>query len=64
MKPMRHALQGFLKNESGATAIEYGLIVAMIALAIVAGGGQVGQTLNYLFGDNNSRLQQALGTTP
>jgi pilus assembly protein Flp/PilA len=27
----------FLKNESGATAIEYGLIAALIAIAIIAG---------------------------
>ena len=33
---MRHLLLAFLKRESGATAIEYSLIAAGIALAIVA----------------------------
>lgn len=40
----------FAKDESGATAIEYGLIAALIALAIIAGAGalgnQVGGTFN------------------
>ena len=31
-----HLLQRFLQDESGATAIEYGLIAACIALAIIA----------------------------
>lgn len=29
-------MQNFFKNESGATAIEYGLIAALIAVAIIA----------------------------
>jgi pilus assembly protein Flp/PilA len=40
----------FLKNESGATAIEYGLIAALIAVAIVAAltalGGQLSTTFD------------------
>lgn len=39
----------FLKDESGATAIEYGLIAALIALAIMAGASQVGSSLNTNF---------------
>ena len=35
-------LQRFLKDETGATAIEYGLIVAVLSLAIVGGIGQAG----------------------
>lgn len=42
----------FAKNESGATAIEYGLIAALIALAIVAGattlGGSLSNQFNYV----------------
>lgn len=42
----------FKKNESGATAIEYGLIAALIALAIVAGasllGNGIGNQFNYI----------------
>ncbi|HTV70056.1 MAG TPA: Flp family type IVb pilin [Rhizobiaceae bacterium] len=39
----------FLKDESGATAIEYGLIAALIALAIMVGAGQLGNALNERF---------------
>ena len=45
----------FVKNESGATAIEYGLIAALIALAIMAGAGalgnQLGNQFNFLAGE-------------
>lgn len=39
----------FVKDESGATAIEYGLIAALIALAILAGAGAVGNALDSKF---------------
>lgn len=39
----------FLKEESGATAIEYGLIAALIALAIIVGAGALGNSLNSQF---------------
>lgn len=39
----------FLCDESGATAIEYGLIAALIALAIIAAVGQTGERLVALF---------------
>ena len=39
----------FAKDESGATAIEYGLIAALIALAIMVGAGNLGNALNNQF---------------
>jgi pilus assembly protein Flp/PilA len=39
----------FVKDESGATAIEYGLIAALIGLAIVAGATVLGDTLDNQF---------------
>ena len=39
----------FVKNESGATAIEYGLIAALIALAIMVGAGALGNSINNQF---------------
>ncbi len=39
----------FVKDESGATAIEYGLIAALIALAIVVGAGALGNSISDLF---------------
>ncbi len=39
----------FLKDESGATAIEYGLIAALISVGIITGAGALGSKLNGLF---------------
>ena len=42
-------LARFLKDESGATAIEYGLIAAGISIAIIAVLGALGTSLNTTF---------------
>ena len=42
-------LKKFLHDEGGATAIEYGLIAALIALAILAAVGMTGERLITLF---------------
>jgi len=39
----------FLKDESGATAIEYGLIAALIAVAIIGGATALGNSVNNKF---------------
>ena len=39
----------FIKDEEGVTAIEYGLLAALIALAIIVGAGLLGTNLNALF---------------
>lgn len=39
----------FLKDESGATAIEYGLIAALISVAIIGGATAVGTELSAMF---------------
>jgi pilus assembly protein Flp/PilA len=39
----------FVKDESGATAIEYGLIAALIALAIMVGAGALGNAIDDQF---------------
>lgn len=46
---MKKLVARFVKNESGATAIEYGLIAAGIAVAIVLIVGQVGTNLTATF---------------
>ena len=46
---MRNLFARFVRDESGATAIEYGLIAAGIAVAIVTAVGLVGGQLNTLF---------------
>ena len=47
----------FLKNESGATAIEYGLIAAGISVAIIAVVNGLGTTLNAKFTSISTQLQ-------
>ena len=49
-------LSKFLQDEEGATAIEYGLIAALIAVAIIAGITAVGDTLSGTFSEVNSGL--------
>jgi pilus assembly protein Flp/PilA len=46
---MRNLLLRFHKDEAGVTAIEYGLIAALIACVIIAGVTAVGTDLNALF---------------
>ena len=46
---MSNLFARFVKDESGATAIEYGLIAALIALAIMVGAGSLGNALNNKF---------------
>jgi pilus assembly protein Flp/PilA len=54
---MKNLVSRFLKNESGATAIEYGLIAAGISLAIIAVVNGLGTTLNTKFGSINTSLK-------
>lgn len=53
---MGHFLKNFAKNESGATAIEYGLIAAGIAVAISAIVGTLGTSLTAKFTAVNTEL--------
>lgn len=46
---MTKLLSRFYKDESGATAIEYGLIAALIAIAIMAGAGAIGSAIGTKF---------------
>lgn len=41
--------KSFLNNESGATAIEYGLIAALIAVVCIVAMGNIGTGLNKAF---------------
>ena len=40
-----------IRNEDGATAVEYGIMVALIAAVIVAVVGALGTRLNAVFGE-------------
>ncbi len=54
---MKRLIQKFWADESGATAIEYGLIAAGIALAIIATVNGLGAKLNTKFTSINSSLK-------
>jgi len=49
-------LRSFLRDESGATAIEYGLIAAGISVAIIVTVQTLGTKLNGTFGNISSKL--------
>lgn len=54
---MKTLLARFAKDESGATAIEYALIAAGIALAIITAVNTLGTTLSGKFNAINSSLK-------
>jgi pilus assembly protein Flp/PilA len=58
---VRLKFQQFLADESGATAIEYGLIAAGIALAIITMVNTIGTTLNDKFTTINTKIQAQPG---
>jgi pilus assembly protein Flp/PilA len=49
-------IKNFFKDESGASAVEYGLLVTLIALAILVGAGALGTGLNTLFNNAAGKL--------
>ncbi len=50
-------LYAFLKDQSGATAIEYGLIAAGISIAIIGVVNTIGSTLNTNFTSISTQLK-------
>ncbi len=54
---MKTLIQRFKADEDGATAIEYGLIAALIAVAIIAAVKSLGGTLNSTFNAIDQGLQ-------
>ena len=54
---MKNLIARFVKDQSGATAIEYGLIAAGISLAIIAVVNGLGTTLNDKFTSVNNSLK-------
>jgi pilus assembly protein Flp/PilA len=54
---MRTLISRFMKDENGATAIEYGLIAAGIAVAIIAVVQTVGTNLNTTFSSVSTALK-------
>lgn len=59
---MFKSLKALLQDESGATAIEYGLLIALISLALIAGATIIGQNLDTIFTNVSTELGSR--TTP
>jgi pilus assembly protein Flp/PilA len=55
--PMKNLFVRFVKDNSGATAIEYGLIAAGISVAIIAVVNGLGTTLNAKFKSISDQLK-------
>ena len=60
---MQNLIKNFVNDESGATAIEYGLIAALIAVAMIAGATQLGQSIDDKFSDVADELDKAKDTS-
>jgi pilus assembly protein Flp/PilA len=50
-------LKVFISNESGATAIEYGLIASLIAVTIITAVSTLGNKLSTTFSEVSSKLK-------
>jgi pilus assembly protein Flp/PilA len=58
MRPIRNAVTRFANDESGATAIEYGLIAAIVGIGIIVGLGALRDGLNTLFNNVKTELSK------
>ncbi|OCW58069.1 Flp family type IVb pilin [Hoeflea olei] len=56
---MKNIIDRFVKDESGATAIEYGLIAALISVALITGATTLGNTLNAQFQSLSDKMNSA-----
>jgi pilus assembly protein Flp/PilA len=54
---MKTIFQRFVKDESGATAIEYGLIASLVGVAIIVGATALGGKLNTAFTDISTQIK-------
>ena len=58
MEVIATILRRLVSDESGATAIEYGLIAAIVGIGIIVGLGNVKTGLNTLFNNVNTELSK------
>ena len=59
---MKNVFARFAQDESGATAIEYGLIAALISVALIAAATTLGGNLGTLFNNIAGRLNVTVPT--
>ena len=59
---MKALIKRFLQENNGVTAIEYGLIAGLIAVAILAGASSLGTSLGNMFTNLGTCLSAPTGT--
>lgn len=64
MSKFMSAVKAFVADENGVTAIEYGLMAALVGLAIVAGAQTLGDDLSAAFTTIGQRLNAAISAAP
>lgn len=57
MKNLYNGIRKFARDEEGATAVEYGIMVGLIAVVIIGAVAAIGTRLGELFGDIQGCLQ-------
>ncbi len=57
---MQNIIRNLLKDESGATAIEYGLIAALVSVAAIAALTAMGSSLEQMFNKVSGELSNAV----
>jgi pilus assembly protein Flp/PilA len=60
---MLTALKNFARNESGATAIEYGLVAGLLAIGVTAAMSVLGGSVQQAFADVSTHLLSTLPDT-
>ena len=61
---MLNIIRKLKKNRAGATAIEYGLIAALVSVAAVGALSQLGTSLTTMFGTVSTTLDNAVNPAP
>ncbi len=56
---MKNVIARFMKDESGATAIEYGLIAALISITIITAASSIGSGIATKFSDVDTAISGA-----
>ena len=57
-------LKQFIKDENGQGMVEYGLIIALIAIVVITALGLLGGKINEVFEKANNKLDEAMDETP
>ena len=63
-KEMKKFMQEFVRDEKGATAIEYGLLAALIAAVIIVSVESLGNTIDAVFVDIDNKIAPVAPVVP